>query len=58
MIEVLHNHRHPIFPEEQNIQQEYRTLIEQSWSKTPDDRPTFEEIYSKLTPDRNYLVAH
>lgn len=35
------------------IKESFRQLITQCWSDKPENRPSFEEIYSKLTPSNN-----
>lgn len=43
--------RRPTFPEDQEISQEMKDLIESCWSANPSDRPTFEQIFNKLAYD-------
>lgn len=40
------------------IEECYKNLIEECWSKNPDDRPSFDEIVKRLKNDHNFITCN
>ncbi|KAK8846981.1 hypothetical protein M9Y10_019555 [Tritrichomonas musculus] len=53
--EVIEKNERPIFDE--SIKESIKNLIQLCWSKNPDERPTFEELFNKLAfNDENWII--
>ena len=53
-IQIVQNDLRPKF--KFHVKQSIYDLIVKCWSKNPKDRPTFKEIYEKLSSDKNYFL--
>ena len=54
---IANENYRPIFPSDNPIKSEYKNLIERCWSRSPSQRPTFDEIYRCLTTQQEYELS-